>query len=831
MIPKNSKTAGHIFFTAACLFLITGAVSVYSAEPRNVLSTQPAHDLIERILPGRSGGFALETIPADQGRDVFEIESRAGKIILRGNNGVSLASAFNWYLKYAAQCDFSECGSQLQLPAILPPVAKKIHHAATVPQRYMFNYCTFGYTMPWWDWLRWERELDWMAMNGINLPFVMTGQEAVWINTLTNFNYSEAEIRQWLGSPAHFPWMFMQNMENFGGELPVSWVPQRVELAQKIIHRAHELGMNVVQQGYYGMVPPDFARRNPGAKILAQGDWAGGLKRPDMLDPTDPLFDRVAAVFMREQEKLFGRAGYYAGDPFHEGGNSKGVDLTDCGRRVFAAMCAADPQAVWVKQCWQTDNARMLAEIPADRVLALDLCAESRPFWTHGAFNGKTWIWCLLHNFGGNNELNADLPRLARAFPEALQNQKKGRLAGLGFVPEGHCNTPVVYELVPEFIWRDQPVNLETWVPEYLQRRYGADSAPARAAWAGFQRTIYGVHYASDTPANNIFAARPLRGEKARTWSDTRIPYDPAELAPAWAALLAAAPDCGNSDAYRYDLADVTRQVMGDLSHVVYDRIIKAAEAKDLPAFEKNENLFLQILSDLDGLLGTRREFLLGGWLRDSGQWGTTAAEKRQFEWQARTLLTTWNDQPGSSLNDYANRGWNGLVKDYYAMRWSLYFDAVDKSLKAGASFDQPAFLKKLAAAELAWTHASNVYPAEPVGEVIPTVQALKAKYASLMQEVFPPALQPVKADIVGRWRYTAEGSTFIREFCEDGTIKSSKPDGTKLNWFDGFTWSIQGNSVVAERKSDGKIIIHKLTAKNTLDFSSEDFGNAVRVR
>jgi len=32
----------------------------------------------------------------------------------------------------------------------------------------------------WWDWKRWEKEIDWMALQGINLPLAFTGQEAIW---------------------------------------------------------------------------------------------------------------------------------------------------------------------------------------------------------------------------------------------------------------------------------------------------------------------------------------------------------------------------------------------------------------------------------------------------------------------------------------------------------------------------------------------------------------------------------------------------------------------------------------------------------------------------
>ena len=56
----------------------------------------PVRGLIQRLLPGHASNFTVEFIPADHGQDVFEIESQEGRIVLRGNNGVSVASALNW---------------------------------------------------------------------------------------------------------------------------------------------------------------------------------------------------------------------------------------------------------------------------------------------------------------------------------------------------------------------------------------------------------------------------------------------------------------------------------------------------------------------------------------------------------------------------------------------------------------------------------------------------------------------------------------------------------------------------------------------------------------
>jgi alpha-N-acetylglucosaminidase len=38
----------------------------------------------------------------------------------------------------------------------------------------------FADSFVWWDWERWEKEVDWMALQGINLPLAFTGQEAIW---------------------------------------------------------------------------------------------------------------------------------------------------------------------------------------------------------------------------------------------------------------------------------------------------------------------------------------------------------------------------------------------------------------------------------------------------------------------------------------------------------------------------------------------------------------------------------------------------------------------------------------------------------------------------
>ena len=171
----------YYLYTLRCILCISLlALSACQSEERNTpQAVREAEDLLQRWLPDYRHAFAFEPIPAVEGRDVFEIESLDELIVIRGNNAVSMAMGLNWYLKYKAHADISLFGTQLNLPPELPAVNEKIRRVSQEKYRYMLNYCSFGYTMAWYDWDQWEKLIDWMALNGINMPLAVTGQEAV----------------------------------------------------------------------------------------------------------------------------------------------------------------------------------------------------------------------------------------------------------------------------------------------------------------------------------------------------------------------------------------------------------------------------------------------------------------------------------------------------------------------------------------------------------------------------------------------------------------------------------------------------------------------------
>lgn len=127
-----------------------------------------------------------------------------------------------------------------------------------------------------------------------------------------------------------------------------------------------------------------------------------------------------------------------------------------------------------------------------------------------------------------------------------------------------------------------------------------------------------------------------------------------------------------------------------------------------------------------DELLATRPEFKVGTWIARARSLGNTSEEKDLYEWNARVQITTWGNRLAADeggLRDYAHREWNGILKDFYYMRWKTWFDYQTRLLdgKKTAAID-------FYAIEEPWTKQTNPYSNEPEGDCIPTVQRIFAE-------------------------------------------------------------------------------------------------------
>jgi len=713
---------------------------------------------LQRIVKDKASGFDIARIPQDNGRDVFEIEDApvgvgpegattrrsAGKallhkIILRGSNGLSVASALNYYLRNYCHCLITWNGVNMHLPDVLPAVGEKIHKATPYNCRYYLNYCTFNYSIAWWDWARWQQEIDWMALNGINMPLALTGEEAIWQKVYSDMGFTEAELDHFFCGPAYFSWFWMGNIDAWGGPLPKHWMETHRELQKKIVAAERSMGMKPILPAFTGHVPPSFLQRFPSAHVK-KTNWGAGFSDVYLLDPSDPLFEAIGKKFIEAQTREYGTDHLYSADSFNE--NVPPTDdsayLSGMSKKVYASMTAADPKAVWVMQGWmfhynasfwkQAQIQALLKAVPDDHMILLDLYSESHPVWNRtNAYYGKPWIWNMLHNFGGNISLWGRMTAVAQDPSAALHDASSGKMVGIGLTPEGIEQNPALYQLMLDNVWRDSAIDLSAWLPSYTLQRYGANNVAANEAWKILAGTVYNGGLGEGGP-ESIIVSRPT----TEVWGDrvrTKLDYEPKDLVKAWSLFVQAASDLHTSDGFQYDLVDITRQVLANYATPLQQKWVLAYLQHDLPGYDRYTSQFLELMDDMDALLATRKDFLLGRWIGDARRCGADTAEKNLYERNARDIITLWGDQE-SGLHEYSCRQWSGLIRDFYKPRWEMYFAYLRKKMDKGDRMETTDFEQTIKEWEWKWVNTHGApYEEEPGADPVETTKSLFKKY------------------------------------------------------------------------------------------------------
>lgn len=669
------------------------------------------------------------------GRDYFILSNETGKIAITGRTGVCLAMGFHHYLKYFCNAHVSQMSMQVNLPEAPVPVGEIVRRETPFQTRYSYNYCTLSYTMAFWGEAQWKRELYWLAMNGVNLVLDITAQEEVWRRFLGALGYSHMECKDFIAGPAYYAWAYMANISGFGGPVHDNWFAARTRLARRNHLMMRRLGMQPVLQGYSGMAPSDINQKVPDAKVISQGLW-NGFPRPAMLKTTTDAYRRLAQLFYRCQREVFGDVShYYATDPFHEGGRNGGMSPKKMARFVLDEMLKNDPESVWVIQSWGENPSKSLLQGLRGRkehALVLDLYAEARPHWetwAGGEFDNTPWLWCMLNNFGGRMGLNGHMDTVASEVARAANTAKC--MAGIGITPEATFSNPVLFDLFFETVWSDTPEHLppiepDMWLAQYVRRRYGAESEAAMESFRLLRKTVYNPslnHNGEGAPESVVNARPAFEIRSASSWGTAVIGYDKHEFERAVRLLLEDYDALKQSDGYLFDLADCLKQVLSNTAQEYHHTMVQAYREKNLTVFDDYSARFFQLISLTEQVLGTRREFLLGTWLRGAQKLAEEADDftRDLYEFNARALITTWGairQANEGGLRDYSNKQWAGLTHDFYRPRWEKWI-ALRRAELTGGQKDRRSEKEQAEDwfhMEWKWVLGRNPYPAEVNG-------------------------------------------------------------------------------------------------------------------
>ena len=229
--------------------------------------------------------------------------------------------------------------------------------------------------MAWWDFKRWEREIDWMALNGINLPLSFTGQEYVWQKLYTKLGLTDKEIKTFFSGGAFLAWQRMGNLRGWGGPLDDGWIKQQHDIQLQILQRSRSFGIINVLPGFSGHVPAGIQRVFPNASLTRNSRWGNFNETYTddyLLEPNDPLFKKIGAMFYELLIDEFGTDHYYNTDTYNEMNPSSADSqfLADTNKAIYDAMHSVDNEAVYVMQGWLFHSGLKLVNV----VLILSVC-------------------------------------------------------------------------------------------------------------------------------------------------------------------------------------------------------------------------------------------------------------------------------------------------------------------------------------------------------------------------------------------------------------------------------------------------------------------------
>ena len=690
-------------------------ISVWLLALPVVGSAQEAASLLaKRLLGNEVRHFVFCGIPATEAAsDTFFVAPSAdGKhILIGGNNDISMAVGLNHYLRKYAKVHVSWFDTEpLQLPKKWPLPPRKEGGRASVSQRFFLNYCTYGYTMVWWQWPQWERFIDWMALNGITMPLALTGQEAVWQEVWREMGMTDDEIRAYFSGPAHLPWHRMANLDGFGGPLPQSWIDGQRELQKQILERERALGMTPVLPAFAGHVPQRIAELQPQADIQRLSPWCG-FEPTCFLNSTDPLFAVIQRRYLAKQEALYGTDHIYGVDPFNEMDPPSWEPdyLASVSEGIYRTLQQSDTEARWLQMSWvfyykrkQWTPERLkayLTAVPQDSLVLLDYFCEKTEVWrqTEG-FYGQPFIWCYLGNFGGNTMLVGDLYAIEKKLKSALQEADRN-LVGVGSTLEGFDCSPQTYEFLFASVWG---VSADDFVDQWADMRYGKENGNVRQAWHLLADSVYKdwSFYGLGTQ----MVARPDFEGHGTYYTKPYYSYNNDRLLEAIRLLMEKPSE---RYGYEYDLVNLLSQWMGNRFMDLRNAFTVAYKAGDTAAMQRAYRAAERLTLDADRLLCSLAEFNFHHWIIDARRWGDDLQLRDYYETQARVLLTVWG---GPVLNDYANRLWGGLLEEYYwQQRWKPFFMGALEARRNGTDFDEETFKKQLSEREQEFAYRTKM--------------------------------------------------------------------------------------------------------------------------
>lgn len=555
--------------------------------------------LIERNTPELLNMFELEKIEKENGFDVCEYLASNGKILLKGSDNVCLCHAYYCYLKEYSGAYFSHCSSfSLQLlkrEAALPvrPYKKVIKQK----KRVYLDYITYSNSMWMWQWDKWEKELDFMAMKGVNMALNVVGNDAVLFNALIISGLSERSAAYFISGPAFYAWQTTGKIDSY---LPINDYENyktRLELAKKIFDRMKELEIEPVLSTFNGQISEKIIRLFGKVKSYKIDQWSA-FPPAKKIDILDERFKKLMREYMFFQEKEIGKAKYYMCDYFcnfsHKTNKEKYMrTAAEEFDRIIDFCVDEKPCIVFPSDGYNRYFTKSLKKCDT---LVFDL--DGSMYDITSGFDGNDFIVGNSHNNSPHTSLRGDVRLLCEN--EYLDILKKyDNMQGVGFFPESLEQNPMYEELMFDVMTSEGKILLDKWLEDYVLRRYGQNDKILEA-----YRILCDTCYSpenSKTDIGSTMCARPtLMLRHTGICDKIDVSYKNTDLLKAVKLLL----ESGNTSYnMRFCIVYCVMSLIDNYEYSLYKKIMEKFSLRDENGFKNLALKFVDLFEDAEKLL------------------------------------------------------------------------------------------------------------------------------------------------------------------------------------------------------------------------------------
>ncbi len=637
-------------------------------------------DLVLRNTPKIAELFVFEDMESQIDLDSYEVFSREKQIVIRGNSNIAKAMGYYHYLREYCNCLITSGDFDISYIKTAPLPKEKLKFTVSQRLRLAFTYERYSAEIDSWGFDRWEKELDFMAMCGVNTPLILNGTDGVLYKTLMeDFRFKKETALDFISGSGYF---YRQLQGDIFGYLPMyseEYFDKKIEVGAKATERAKELGMQPIHQGYIPTVPFSFRRNYSKTDLIKRPVW-NSFAPAMTIEPGDETHIKIfQEAFLNKQKELLGDVHNYIFDPL--------VDVKFKGYNSFIEKTYPmylnfiknyDEKAVWFV------NSKAVNMYPqrVDGLVFID--EDGSHFSQTNAFNGNDFVVGYKGNIFGRNVVCGDMKSLSEN-PYAKIKSEYENAVGTGVFFDSDSANPLFYSLALKMLTAKGSVNLEDFAREYAHCKYGnADNKE-------FLLKVIDLCYGENSNLNQASAlcARPCTELKHTAPFDTfQRPYQNKDLFCLVKEIIES--DCKKNEAFRADLQELFRQALSNVLYPIYQQVVACFRNKAIQDFEKTTNAFLEIGEDVDRLLKTVEKTNLFTQIDVARQLGDTKEVRQNLEVNFLMYLTVYGPLKNSPLYDTNWREWGGMAKDFYLKRWYMFFRMM------ASYFDKPKKFKDM---------------------------------------------------------------------------------------------------------------------------------------